>query len=96
MGALGVYSSVDMQLFQKSEGVIKSLEQILVVFDHLAAHVDAEPLLMNVVLISIERFPYRLVTLPEKSGQKHRTLDAQRNRLKVWRSNCRITGQKNR
>jgi hypothetical protein len=45
-----------MQLFQEREGVIKGLEQILVVLDHLAAHVDAEPLLMNVVLISIECF----------------------------------------
>ena len=53
---VGVYSSVDMQLFQEREGVIEGLEQILVVLDHLAAHVDTEPLLMNIVLISIECF----------------------------------------
>jgi hypothetical protein len=94
--ARGVYSLVDMQLFQEREGVIEGLEQILVVLDHLAAHVDAEPLLMNVVLISVECFPHWLIALPEKSGQKHRTLEAQRNRLKVWRANSRIAGQKNR
>ena len=85
--ARGVYSLVDMQLFQEREGVIEGLEQILVVLDHLAAHVDAEPLLMNVVLISVECFPHWLIALPEKSGQKHRTLEAQRNRLEVWRAN---------
>ena len=87
---------VDMQLFQERECVIEGLEQILIVLDHLAAHVDAEPLLMNVVLISVECFRQWLTALPEKSGQKHRTLEAQRNRLKVWRANSRIADQKNR
>jgi len=72
-------SSVDMQFFQERESVIEGLEQIFVVFDHLAAHVDTEPLLMNVVLISVECFRQWLIALPEKSGQKRRTLEAQRN-----------------
>ena len=76
---VGVYSSVDMQLFQEREGVIEGLEQILVVLDHLAAHVDTEPLLMNVALISVESFRQRMIALPQKSGQKYRTLKAQRN-----------------
>ena len=52
----GCLVSVDMQLFEEREGVIEGLEQILVVLDHLAAHVDAEPLLMYIVLIPIECF----------------------------------------
>jgi len=40
-----------MQLVQEREGLVEGLEQVLVVLDHLAAHVvDAEPLLVAVQL----------------------------------------------
>ena len=77
---------VDMQLFQERESVVEGLEQILVMLDHLAAHVDAQPLFIHVVLIAVERIPQELIALPKQARQKHRTFDAERNRLKVWRA----------
>ena len=45
---------VDVQLVQERDRVIERLEQILVVLDHLALHVHAEPLLVDVKLIPLE------------------------------------------
>ena len=45
---------VDVQLVEERKRVVESLEQVLVVLDHLAAHVDAKPLLVRVQLIAIE------------------------------------------
>ena len=45
---------VNVQLLQERERVVERLEQVLVVLDHLAAHVDAKPLLVDVQLIAIE------------------------------------------
>ena len=45
---------VDVQLVQERERIVERLKQILVVLDHLAAHVDAKPLLVDVQLIAIE------------------------------------------
>ena len=45
---------VDVQLFEQRERLIHGLEEILVVLDHLAAHVDAEPLLVHEHLVAIE------------------------------------------
>jgi hypothetical protein len=48
-----------VQLVEERERVVDGLEEILVVFDHLAAHVDAEPLLVAVQLVAIEDVPDR-------------------------------------
>jgi hypothetical protein len=45
---------IDVQLVQERERVVEGFKQILVVLDHLAAHVDAKPLLVDVQLIAIE------------------------------------------
>jgi hypothetical protein len=45
---------INVQLVQERQGVIERLEQVLVVFDHLAAHIDPKPLLVHVQLIAIE------------------------------------------
>ena len=45
---------VDVQLVQERKRVVEGLKQILVVLDHLAAHVDPKPLLVAVQLIAIE------------------------------------------
>jgi hypothetical protein len=50
-------SLVDVQLVQERERVVERLEQVLVVLDHLAAHVNAKPLLVAVQLIAIENVP---------------------------------------
>ena len=71
-------SLVDVQLVQERERVVEGLEQILAVLDHLAAHVDAEPLLERVQLVPIEHVPDRKVTLGQESRQIHRTLEAER------------------
>src|SRR4029453_5715186 len=47
-------SLVDVQLLQERERVVERLEQVLVVLDHLAAQVDAKPLLVDVQLVAIE------------------------------------------
>ena len=52
-------SLVDVQLLQERERVVERFEQILVVLDHLAAHVDAKPLLVAVQLIAIEHVQER-------------------------------------
>src|SRR5262249_18056290 len=44
---------VDVQLVEKRERVIDRLEEILVL-DHLAAHVDAEPLLVAIERVATE------------------------------------------
>jgi hypothetical protein len=41
MQLLGSLVSVDGQQVEQAESVVDGLEQILVVLDHLAAHVDA-------------------------------------------------------
>jgi hypothetical protein len=46
-----------VQLVQERERVVEGLKQILVVLDHLAAHVNAKPLLVAVQLIAIENVP---------------------------------------
>ena len=74
---------IDMQLLQKRGLIIDGLKQILVVFDHLAAHVDAQPLLVSVQLIAIEHIPQWQAPLGEQSRQVHGTLEAQRDRLKI-------------
>ena len=51
------FPSVDVQLLQEGKRVVDRLEQVLVVLDHLAAHVDAKPLLVDVGLISVEYVP---------------------------------------
>src|SRR5262245_40422503 len=43
--------SVDVQLVQQGQRVVDRLEQVLVVLDHLAPHVDAKPLLVDVELV---------------------------------------------
>jgi hypothetical protein len=45
---------VNGQLVQERERVVERLEQVLVVLDHLAAHVDAQPLLVAVQFVAIE------------------------------------------
>ena len=75
---------IDMQLVQERVPVIDGLKQIFVVFDHLAAHVDAKPLLLCVQLIAIEDVFQWQVRLCNKSRQKHGTFEAKRNRLKIW------------
>ena len=45
---------INVQLVQERQRVIESLEKVLVVFDHLATHVDAKPLLVHEQLIAIE------------------------------------------
>ena len=45
---------VNVQLAQERERVVERLEQVLVVLDHLAAHVDAQPLLVAVQFVAIE------------------------------------------
>ena len=55
----GAVPLVDVQLVQERERVVEGLEQILVVLDHLAAHVDAKPLLVDVQLIAIEHVSER-------------------------------------
>jgi hypothetical protein len=58
---------INVQLVQERERVIERLEQVLVVFDHLAAHIDAKPLLVHVKLIAIEQVSQRQVTLSDES-----------------------------
>ena len=45
---------VDVQLGQQPVGVVDALQQVLVVLDHLAAHVHPEPLLVHEQLVAIE------------------------------------------
>src|SRR4029453_9442198 len=45
---------IDVQLVEERERVVERLEQILVVLDHLAAHVDTKPLLVDVQLEAME------------------------------------------
>src|SRR5512133_3233754 len=66
---------INVQLVQERERVVEGLEQILVVLDHLAAHVDAKPLLVDVQLVAIEPVYQRYVTLCDESRQVHRTLE---------------------
>ena len=83
-----------MQMVQERELVIDGLKQILIVFDHLAAHVDAKPLLVGVQLVAIEHVSQWRVALSDESRQKHGTLEAQRSRLKIRRADGRIAGKK--
>src|SRR5215471_1804933 len=77
------YGLVDVQLVQEGDWVVERLEQVLVVLDHLAAHVDAEPLLVDVQLIAIEHFPHRQIPLREEPSEEHRALEAERDGLEV-------------
>ena len=58
-----VLRSVDVQLLQQRERVADALQQILVVLDHLAAHVHAKPLLVDEQLVAIEHVRERQVAL---------------------------------
>src|SRR4029077_20959919 len=89
-------SLVDVQLFEERERVVEGLEQVLVVLDHLAAHVDAKPLLVDVQLIAIEHVSERQGALRDESRPVHRTLESQRNRLKVRRADGRVAGEEHR
>ena len=68
---------VDMKLGQERQRVVECLEQVLVVFDHPAAHVDAKPLLVDVELVAVEHVSQRQVALSDQSCQEHRTLEAE-------------------
>src|SRR4051794_21537273 len=75
--------SIDVQLLQQRERVPDDLQQILVVLDHLAAHVHAKPLLVDEQLIAIEPVGGGQAGLREQSRQEHRTLEAERDGLEV-------------
>src|SRR5215212_12183322 len=46
--------SVHVELGQQALGVVDHLEEVLVVLDHLAAHVDPQPLLVHEGLVAVE------------------------------------------
>src|SRR5215831_18112978 len=50
----GVWGLVDVQLLEQCERVVDRLEEVLVVLDHFAPHVDAQPLLVDEQLVPIE------------------------------------------
>ena len=64
--------------------------------DHLAAHIDSKPLLVDVPLIAIQHVRQRQVALRQQSRQEHRALEAQRDRLEVGRAHGRIADQEHR
>jgi hypothetical protein len=66
-----------VKLVKERERVTNRLEQILVVLDHLALHVDAKPLLVGVQLIAIENVSQWQVRLREEPRQEHGTLESQ-------------------
>ena len=49
---------VDVQLVEERKGIVDALEEILVVLDHLAAHVDAKPLLVHEQLVAVLHLPH--------------------------------------
>jgi hypothetical protein len=66
---------VDVELVEEREWVVERLEQILVVLDHLAAHVDAEPLLVRVELVAVEQLIEWEVGPREEPRKVHRALE---------------------
>jgi hypothetical protein len=60
---------VDVKLVEQRQRVVDRLEQILVVLDHLAAHVDAKPLLVDVQLVAVEHLLQRQIALREEPAR---------------------------
>jgi hypothetical protein len=79
-----------VQLVEQRERVVEGLEQVLVVLDHLAPHVDAEPLLVAVQLVAIEHVLERELALGDEPREVHRALEAERDRLEVRRADRRV------
>ena len=50
-----------MQQIQQPEGIINSLEEVLIVFDHLGAHINTQPLFIDVTLIGVEQIRERQI-----------------------------------
>src|SRR6185503_18057983 len=87
---------IDVELAQERKLVVDALQQILVVLDHLAAHVDAKPLLVHEYLIAIQHVSERQGPLCDQAGQVHGGLKPQRDRLKIWGADGRIPDQEHR
>src|SRR5215510_558210 len=87
---------VDVELLQRGVRVVEGLEEVLVVLDHLAAHVDPEPLLVHVQLIAVEQIAEREVALRDEPGQVRRALEAERDRLEVGRADRGVAGEEHR
>src|SRR5262249_49499421 len=87
---------VDVQLLEQRERVVDRLEEVLVVLDHLAPHVHAEPLLVDVELVAIEHLPEAEVRLRGERRQEHRSLEAEGDRLKVRGADRRVSGEEDR
>jgi len=85
-----------MQEFQQPERVVNILKKILIMFDHLAAHVNAKPLFIYVEFIAIEHIRKRKVALSYQSRKVYCGLQAKGNRLEIRRAKSGITDKEYR
>ena len=86
----------DVQLVEQAVEVVSRLQQVLVVLDHLAAHVDAQPLLVHEQLVAVEAVGHRHVAVGDEPGEEERALEAQGDRLEVRRADRRVAEQEHR